>query len=115
MLKLLENIYSHSLNTPQKIAIVDQEGNRETSYAELVAMSGRLATWLLKQGIGKEKIVAIRVPRGVRFVASRLAAMMIGAAWVGVEDMMGEERITYIIKDSGADLIIDDPDTGKSA
>lgn len=72
-------------------------------------MSARLGTWFIKKGIGKEKIVAIRVPRGVRFVATRLAAMMTGSAWVGVEDMMGEERIAYIIKDSGADLIVDDP------
>lgn len=27
--------------------------------------------------------------------------MMVGGAWVGVEEMMGAERIEYIIKDSG--------------
>ena len=107
MIDLLKRIYTHMQSDPGKIAIVDQEGNRKTSYADLTDMSARLATWLLKQGLGREQIAAIRVPRGVEFIASRLAAMMIGAAWVGVEDMMGAERIEYIIRDSGAALVID--------
>ncbi|MBQ9505441.1 MAG: AMP-binding protein [Lachnospiraceae bacterium] len=87
---------------------MDRGGARATSYADLAEMSARLAAWLLKQGIGKEKLVAIRVPRGVDFIACRLATMMVGGAWVGVEEMMGSERIEYIIKDSGAVLTIDE-------
>ena len=98
----MKQFYSFAGKTPEKAAIVDNGGDRVTSYKELDEMSGRIAAWLIKQGIGREDVVAIRVPRGVRFVAVRLAAMKAGAAWVGVEEMMGEERISYIIKDSGA-------------
>ena len=108
MLKLLKDICTHVRNTPQKIAIVDQGGERATSYAELMDMSARLASRLLKQGLGREKIFVIRVPRGVQYVACRLAAMMIGAAWIGVEEMMGAERIEFIIKDCGAMLTVDE-------
>lgn len=108
MIELLKNVKKYALEMPEKVAIVDQAGNRKTSYSDLYTMSGRLASWLLKQGIRREKVVAIRTPRGVHFSASRLAVMMIGACWVGVEDMMGAERIEYIIKDSGAVLTIDE-------
>ena len=105
---LLECFYSYVEKMPQKTAVVDNAGERKTSYAKLCEMSARLASYLLKQGIGREKLVAIRVPRGVAFIASRVATMMVGGAWVGVEDMMGTERIEYIIKDSGAVLTIDE-------
>ncbi len=108
MISLLEQFYSFVKKIPEKAAIVDNGGERVTSYKELNDMSGRVAAWLIHQGIGREDVVAIRVPRGVRFVAVRLAAMKAGAAWVGVEEMMGEERISYIIKDSGAVLVMDD-------
>lgn len=83
-------------------------GERATSYAEFADMSARLAAWLKNKGIGREKLAAIRVPRGVHFIACRFAVMMVGGAWIGVEDMMGTERIEYIIKDSGAQLTIDE-------
>ena len=108
MINLLEEFYTQVQNTPDKAAVVDQGGKRSTTYRELADLSARLATWLVQQGIGREKLVAIRVPRGVDFIACRFAAMMAGAAWVGVEDMMGAERIAYILKDSGADLVIDE-------
>ena len=104
MIDFLKSFYSQVQKNPGRAAVVDRGGERRTSYAELAEVSARLATWLLKQGIGREKLVAIRVPRGLDFIACRIAAMMVGGAWVGVEEMMGAERIEYIIKDSGAVL-----------
>ena len=108
MINLLKSFYLQVQNTPEKAALVDQGGKRSTSYRELADISARLASWLLQQGIGREKLVAIRVPRGADFIACRFAVMMVGGAWVGVEDMMGAERIAFILKDSGADLVIDE-------
>ncbi len=114
MIQLLEKFYHFVQDTPDKTAIVDNGGERATSYKELDDMSGRVASWIIKQGIGREDVVAIRVPRGVHYVAVRLAAMKTGTAWVGVEDMMGEERISYIIKDSGAALVMDEENFEKA-
>ena len=108
MLELLKNFLGYALSIPEKAAVVDEGGERITTYAGLDDMSGRVATWLGKKGIGKEDLITIKVQRGVRFIALRLAAMKAGAAWVGVEEMMGEERIAFIIKDSGSCLVVDD-------
>ncbi len=114
MIQLMQKFYSFVQETPDKTAIVDNGGERATSYKELDDMSGRIASWLIKQGIGREDVVAIRVPRGVQFVAVRLAAMKTGTAWVGVEEMMGEDRIAYIIKDSRAALVMDEENFEKA-
>ena len=108
MIPFLERFLEHVTDTPEKTAVVDQGGERKTSYGELDNISGSIASWLKKQGIGKEDIVAICVPRGLEFVAVRLAVMKAGAAWVGTEAMMGSERISYIIKDSNAAFVMDE-------
>ena len=108
MIELLKNIHKFALTIPDKAAVVDNAGERTTTYAQLDEMSGRVATWLKKQGIGKENVITIKVPRGVKYCALRVAAMKIGAAWVGVEEMMGEERIAFIIKDSGSCLVVNE-------
>lgn len=108
MIHFLEKFLNSVNANPLHTAVVDRAGERRTSYRELDVMSGRVASWLKKNGIGKENVVAICVPRGVEFVAVRLAVMKAGAVWVGTESMMGAERIAYIIKDSGAALVVDE-------
>lgn len=66
-------ICGESLYGSEKAAIVDQGGKRSTSYRELADISARLASWLLQKGIGREKLVAIRVPRGAAFIACRFS------------------------------------------
>ena len=102
MITFLERFSAHVKAAPDQTAVVDQNGKRLTSYLQLDEMSGRIAAWLKKQGIGREDVVAICVPRGVEFIAVRLAVMKLGAVWVGTEALMGAERIAYVIKDSGA-------------
>ena len=108
MIRFLENFLKTVKTDPQHTAIVDCGGKRRTSYLELDELSGRVASWLMKNGIGRESIIAICVPRGVEYAAVRLGVMKAGAAWVGTESMMGEERIAYIIRDSEAALVMDE-------
>ena len=106
--RFLEKFYEHVKKSPELTAVVDQSGQRRTSYRELDELSGRIASMLRKRAIGREDVVAICVPRGVEFIAVRIGVMKVGAAWVGTETMMGEDRIRYIIKDSGSVLVIDE-------
>jgi len=108
MISFLKRFSEHVKKTPELTAVVDRGGERKKSYAELDEESGRIASWLKNQGIGREDVVAICVPRGFEFIAVRFAVMKTGAAWVGTEAMMGKERIEYVIKDSGAVLVMDE-------
>ena len=93
MIDFLKDFLEQVKRVPDVAAVVDLGGKRRTSYQELEDISGRLAAWLKKQGISTEDVVAICVPRGMEFVATRIAVMMVGAAWVGTEALMGKERI----------------------
>ena len=67
MLEILKNFHGYALSIPEKAAVVDEGGERITTYAGLDDMSGRVATWLGKKGIGKEDLITIKVQRGVKF------------------------------------------------
>ncbi len=107
MIRFLEIFHDIAVDRPELTAVVDKEGKRSTSYGELDGISGRIASYLLSLGIKKESVVLISCPRGMELIAARLGVMKAGAAWVCVEEMMGQERIDYVIKDSGASVIFD--------
>jgi len=46
MIPFLERFLEHVTDTPEKTAIVDQSGERKTSYGELDNISGSIASWL---------------------------------------------------------------------
>ena len=108
MISFLEKFNECAKSSPNLAAVVDRGGERSTSYCELDELSGRIAAWLKAKRIDRKDVVVICVPRGLEFVAVRIAVMKVGAAWVGTEAMMGEERIGYIIKDCGASVVLDD-------
>ncbi len=93
---------------PDRIAIVDRDGMRSTSYRELLCYAGRVNRYLRNRGIGKEDTVAIYFPKGMEYIATRIGVMMAGAAWVALEDLMGKERIDYVVNDCNCILIMRD-------
>ena len=103
-LKIFQEIV---LKSPLSTAVVDEEGARKTSYKELDEVSGRIASFLKTNGIGTESVVLINCPRGMELIATRLGVMKIGAAWVCVEKLMGEERISFVTKSSDPAIVFD--------
>ncbi|MFK0167001.1 amino acid adenylation domain-containing protein [Rhizobium sp. NPDC090279] len=93
---------------PNKIAIM--QGDRNISYRELNQRSDQLASFLLKQGVLRGQIVGIYLGRSPDMIVTLLAVQRIGAAYLPIDPDLPEERIKYILADSGATaLICDDP------
>ncbi|MBR4174405.1 MAG: AMP-binding protein [Lachnospiraceae bacterium] len=113
MIPFLKKFHDIALDN-ENAAIVDMEGRRVTSYSELDVTSGRIASYLLKLGIGLESVVVINCGRGMELIAARIGVMKVGAAFVCVEDMLGQERAEFIFKDRGASLIFDLSDFDKA-
>ena len=93
---------------PEKAAVIDHEGTRITTYRQLRDASDRIASFLIKRGIGAEKTVVICCERSMEYVAAQLGIMKAGAAWIGVEDFIGRERIKYISQACKAELLFDE-------
>ena len=81
-------------------------GDDVLTYAELDAASNQFARWLIQRGIGAEDIVALSLRKSVRAVVAIVGVEKAGAAYVPIDPDQPVERISYLLNDSGADLVI---------
>jgi amino acid adenylation domain-containing protein/non-ribosomal peptide synthase protein (TIGR01720 family) len=79
------------------------------TYAELNAKSNRIARLLATRGVGPDTVVGITLPRSVELVATILGVLKLGAAYLPIDRSLPAERIRFMVEDSGAELIIDEP------
>ena len=96
--------------TPARIALACDDLNlsddSNLSYAGLDRESNRLARYLCSLGVNAEARVAICLPRGVEMVTAVLAVLKAGAAYVPLDPSHPAERLSFILKDSGARLLL---------
>ncbi len=89
---------------PEHIAVVS--GNRKITYRELDEITNRLAAYLVTKGIGKEDVVAILSDRNEMMVICPLAVIKAGAMYQPLDNTYPSERLTFMVKDSGAKLLL---------
>ncbi|MFM7009924.1 MAG: condensation domain-containing protein, partial [Betaproteobacteria bacterium] len=85
------------------------------SYRDLDQRTNQLARDLMAKGIGPEHIVAVALPRSVEMIVALLAVLKTGAAYLPLDPDYPTSRLTYMLKDSGASLIITQSDVIKHA
>ncbi|MCX6581229.1 MAG: amino acid adenylation domain-containing protein, partial [Candidatus Aminicenantes bacterium] len=76
------------------------------TYRQLNRQSGRLAGLLIEKGIQHDAIVGIMVERSVEMVVGILGILKSGGAYLPIDPDYPQERIDYILKDSGAKLLV---------
>ncbi len=69
-------------------------------YADLVALSGRLANLLLSQGVGPGDRVAAQVPKSVEAIALYLATVRAGAIFLPLNSAYTRAETGYFIEDA---------------
>ncbi|MCP1423196.1 amino acid adenylation domain-containing protein/non-ribosomal peptide synthase protein (TIGR01720 family) [Paenibacillus xylanexedens] len=79
---------------------------REMTYRELNERVNRLARTLRSHGISQGRLVAIMAERSIEMVVGILAAHKAGAAYVPIDPEYPEERIRFLIEDSGAQVML---------
>jgi amino acid adenylation domain-containing protein/non-ribosomal peptide synthase protein (TIGR01720 family) len=104
---VLERFGSVVKTNPKSRAVV--WGSMELSYQELDEQSNRLANYLQTDyGINKGDIVGIKLDLSIAQVVSVLGVLKTGAAYVPIDTAYPKERISYIEKDSGCRVVVDD-------
>ncbi|MGC4904043.1 amino acid adenylation domain-containing protein, partial [Micromonospora echinospora] len=83
--------------TPAWVA-VECDGER-LSYAELNTAANRLAHWLIRQGVGPETVVGLRIPRSVDAVVAILGVQKAGGAHLPIDPDLPEQRIAFMTAD----------------
>ena len=93
--------------TPQALALI--AGEQRWTYDKLNAQANRLAHRLRACGVGPGQRVGLSVRRGPMMIASLLAVLKAGAAYVPLDPDYPAERLTYMIEDSALSLLLMQP------
>lgn len=110
----LENKCIHQLfesqvaKTPDAIAVVFEK--QQLTYDELNTRANQLAHYLQTQGVKPETLVAICVERSHLMVIGLLAILKAGGAYVPLDPNYPQERLTEILSDSRAPIILTQED-----
>ena len=92
----------------EEIAVVDLDGRRSTTYAELDKTSGRIAAKLAANGCIAGSKAVICLGRRMEYIAAYIGVLKAGCVVVPVVPDYPRERIEYIYSDAEAKIIIDD-------
>ncbi len=101
---ILKSIEKSVTKTPNQIAINDDDS--KITYAELALQSDQLAQYLLANGIQKDSIVILSLPKSVALIVGIVGIMKAGATYLPLDPSYPIHRLDYVIKDSGANVIL---------
>ena len=109
--KIHELFEAQVARDPEHIALI--EDSCSISYQMLNIHANQLAYHLRAQGLTEQQPVALCLSRGKRFLIGLLAIIKAGGTYLPLDPNQPEERLHYILKDAGADLLITDLPTQK--
>ena len=104
ILRLLDSLKTNE----DKIAIVDQNGQRQTTYHELYTMTCRVAGYLQQKNYPSHSFIGICLPASMEYVAAEIGIWLAGHAIVPMGDNYPQDRIDYIMHHCESPLLIDD-------
>jgi amino acid adenylation domain-containing protein len=91
-------------STPERIAVVS--GTQRLAYRELDTRSNRLANYLRTMGVGPDVLVGLCLDRSADMVVALLAVLKAGGAYVPLDPRFPEERLSFMLEDSGTAVLI---------
>ncbi|HEY2491658.1 MAG TPA: amino acid adenylation domain-containing protein [Paenibacillus sp.] len=89
---------------PDNIAVVYKD--QQITYKELNEQANRLSVALRAKGVKPGQITAIMLEHSVEMIVSVLAVLKAGGAYLPIDHEYPSDRITYIIEDSQANLLL---------
>jgi len=90
--------------TPDAIAI--EFGGENITYAAIDRAAGRLAHHLRANGVDRNVVVGIALPRGPRQIIAVVAAIRAGGVCLPLDPEDPVDRLAYILEESGAPIVV---------
>ncbi len=91
-------------STPHATALETEQA--ALTYAELEERANRLANHLRALGVGPETTVGLALERSAEMVVAILGILKAGGAYVPLDASYPRERLSFILRDSGARYIV---------
>jgi len=92
---------------PAKAALI--AGDEVVTYAEFDARSNAVAHGLAARGVGAGDRVALHLPNSIEFFVAMEAVGKLDAAMVPINSHLTDAEVRFIVEDSGAKILLDDP------
>ncbi|WP_353931426.1 non-ribosomal peptide synthase/polyketide synthase [Okeanomitos corallinicola TIOX110] len=90
--------------TPDAVAVVFE--NQQLTYSELNNKANQLAHYLISLGVKADVLVGICVERSVEMIVGILGILKAGGAYVPLDPEYPQERISYMIENSGVEILL---------
>ncbi|HEX8695784.1 MAG TPA: amino acid adenylation domain-containing protein [Longimicrobium sp.] len=95
---------AQAARTPGALAVV--AGGERLTYGELDAWANRVAAELRSRGAGPGTIVGVAMERSAALPAALLGILKSGAAYLPLDPSYPAERVSFMLSDSGAALVL---------
>jgi amino acid adenylation domain-containing protein len=99
-----ELIAERAAAVPERVAVESGEGC--LTFGELEARAERLGGVLRERGVGPGVLVGVYMERGLAMLAALLGVWKAGGAYVPLDPGFPAERLSYMVEDSGAALLL---------
>jgi amino acid adenylation domain-containing protein len=103
--KSVPDLFNEQVRRDSEATALVFEKQRLT-YKELDERSNQVAHYLLQQGIDAEALVPLCVERSVEMIVGMLGILKAGGAYVPIDASYPLDRIGYMLKDTGAKLVL---------
>ncbi|MCU1734442.1 MULTISPECIES: non-ribosomal peptide synthase/polyketide synthase [unclassified Pseudomonas] len=97
-------IEAQAARVPEAIALTF--GSEQLTYAALNTRANQLAHKLREQGVGPDVLVGLSVERGFEMLIGVLAILKAGGAYVPLDPDYPQDRLSYMMEDSGISLLL---------
>ncbi|MGE5343493.1 MAG: amino acid adenylation domain-containing protein [Candidatus Omnitrophota bacterium] len=109
---LNELFEEHVAKNPGQVSLILSEDGKDDNhrlsitYKDLKHRTDRLADELKEKGVVPGSIVGLKVQRSMEAVTAVLAIMKAGGAFLPIDPDYPQDRVDYMLKDSGAVLLV---------
>lgn len=103
---LSELVRATAAQRPSHLAVVDLEGRRRRTYAELDRDAGRVAGHLVHLGVAPGDVVAVQLPNWYEHVALALGVLRAGAVLNPMVTIYRRRELTHMVGVAGTKVLI---------
>ena len=101
---IVELFEEQAAKTPGSTAVVFED--EQLNYQQLNEKASQLAHYLKSKGVKEETLVPICIERSLEMIVGILGILKAGGAYVPIDPEYPQERISYMLEDTGANIII---------
>jgi len=103
--KTVHQLFEETVDrTPDKVAVVCEE--KQLTYRELNERANQLAHLLREKGVTRDSIVGLWTERSLEMIVGIMGILKAGGAYLPIDTNYPQDRIEYILEDSGAKLLL---------